>query len=147
MGTYSPKPGDVQRQWLVIDAADVVLGRLATQTATLLRGKHKPVFAPHVDTGDFVIVVNASKIALTGQKREQKLDYRHSGYPGGLRSVPYTELLASRPERAVEKAVKGMLPKGTLGRAQLSKLKVYAGPDHPHSAQKPAPFEITQVAQ
>ena len=147
MRTYTPKPGEIERQWHVIDADGVVLGRLASQVARLLRGKHKAVFAPHVDTGDFVIVVNASKIALTGQKLEQKVDYRHSGYPGGLRRVPYAELLVSRPERAVEKAVKGMLPKGTLGRAQLSKLKVYAGPDHPHQAQQPVPYEIRQVAQ
>ena len=147
MRTYSPKPGDVQRQWHVIDATDVVLGRLATQVATLLRGKHKPTFAPHVDTGDFVIVVNAGKVALTGSKREQKRAYRHSGYPGGLKSVGYVELLEKNPERAVEKAVRGMIPKTTLGRQQLSKLKVYAGPEHPHAAQKPQPFEITQVAQ
>jgi large subunit ribosomal protein L13 len=145
--TYTPKPGEIERVWHVIDAEGVVLGRLASQVARLLRGKHKPVFAPHVDTGDFVVVVNASKVALTGQKREQKLDYRHSGYPGGLRRVRYAELLETRPERVIEKAVKGMLPKGTLGRAQLSKLKVYAGADHPHQAQKPAPYEITQVAQ
>ena len=147
MRTYSPKPADVQRQWHVIDASDVVLGRLATHVATLLRGKHKPMFAPHIDTGDFVIVVNASKVALTGKKRDQKIAYRHSGYPGGLRRTPYSELLAQRPERAIEKAVKGMLPHNTLGRQMLSKLKVYAGPDHPHQAQKPVPFEITQVAQ
>jgi large subunit ribosomal protein L13 len=145
--TYSPKPADVQRQWHVIDATDVVLGRLATQAATLLRGKHKPIFAPHVDTGDFVIVVNAAKVALTGNKRDQKMAYRHSGYPGGLRRTPYSELLEKRPERAVERAVKGMLPHNTLGRQMLSKLKVYAGPDHPHQAQRPVPFEITQVAQ
>ena len=147
MRTYTPKPGDVQRQWHVIDASDVVLGRLASQTARLLRGKHKPYFAPHLDTGDFVIVVNASKVALTGNKRESKMAYRHSGYPGGLTAVPYGELLASCPERAVEKAVRGMLPKGTLGRQLLSKLKVYAGPDHPHAAQKPVPYTIDQVAQ
>ncbi len=147
MRTYSPKPGDVQRQWHVIDATDVVLGRLATQTATLLRGKHKPVYAPHVDTGDFVIVVNADKIALTGNKREQKIDYRHSGRPGGLRATTYTDLLEKNPRRVIEKAVKGMLPHNTLGRQMLSKLKVYAGPDHPHQAQKPVPFEISQVAQ
>ncbi|MEP6761885.1 MAG: 50S ribosomal protein L13 [Sporichthyaceae bacterium] len=147
MRTYSPKPGDVQRQWHVIDATDVVLGRLATQTATLLRGKHKPIYAPHVDTGDFVIVVNAEKIALTGNKRESKLAYRHSGYPGGLSSMPYRVLLEKHPERAIEKAVKGMLPHNTLGRAMMSKLKVYAGPEHPHQAQSPIPFEITQVAQ
>ena len=145
--TYSPKPGDVQRQWHVIDATDVVLGRLASQVAQLLRGKHKPTYAPHVDTGDFVVIVNASRVALTGNKREQKLAYRHSGYPGGLRSVPYTELLEKNPQRAVEKAVKGMLPHNTLGRQMLSKLKVYAGPEHPHQAQQPAPYEISQVAQ
>lgn len=147
MRTYTPKPGDVERTWYVIDATDVVLGRLASQVATLLRGKHKPTFAPHVDTGDFVIVVNADKVALTGNKREQKLAYRHSGYPGGLRAVPYAELLEKRPERAVEKAVRGMLPKTSLGRDQLRKLKVYAGGEHPHAAQQPKPFQITQVAQ
>ncbi|WP_163508563.1 50S ribosomal protein L13 [Fodinicola acaciae] len=147
MRTYSPKPGDVKRQWLVIDATDVVLGRLATQVAQLLRGKHKAVFAPHADTGDFVIVVNADKIALTGAKREQKVAYRHSGYPGGLKRTPYAELLEQRPEKAVELAVRGMLPKNTLGRQQLRKLKVYAGPEHPHQAQQPVDFQITQVAQ
>ena len=147
MGTYSPKPGEIERQWYVIDAADVVLGRLATHAATLLRGKHKPVFAPHVDTGDFVIVINAGKVALTGNKRQTKIAYRHSGFPGGLKRMTYEDLLARRPERAIELAVKGMLPHNTLGRAQLSKLKVYAGPEHPHAAQKPEPFEIKQVAQ
>jgi large subunit ribosomal protein L13 len=145
--TYTPKPGDVERAWHVIDATDVVLGRLASHVATLLRGKHKATFAPHVDQGDFVIIINASKVALTGNKREQKLAYRHSGYPGGLRAVPYSELLAKKPERAVEKAVRGMLPRNSLGRAQISKLKVYAGPEHPHAAQQPKPFEITQVSQ
>src|SRR5690606_24189998 len=115
--------------------------------ATLLRGKHKPTFAPHLDTGDFVVVVNAEKVALTGNKREKKLAYRHSGYPGGLRAVPYSRLLEKHPERAVEKAVRGMLPKNSVGRAQMRKLKVYAGPEHPHTAQKPQPYEITQVAQ
>ena len=147
MRTYSPKPGDVQRQWHVIDATDVVLGRLATQAATLLRGKHKPTYAPHIDTGDFVIVVNAGKVALTGNKRSTKIAYRHSGRPGGLRAMSYEELLAKHPRRAVEKAVKGMLPHNSLGRQMLSKLKVYAGPEHPHQAQQPVPFEITQVAQ
>ena len=147
MRTYSPKPGEVTRQWHVIDATDVVLGRLATQVATLLRGKHKPTFAPHVDTGDFVVIVNAGKVALTGSKREQKLAYRHSGYPGGLRATAYSELLEKDPRRAVEKAVKGMLPHNSLGRQMLTKLKVYAGPEHPHQAQQPVPFEITQVAQ
>ncbi|MFC7329396.1 50S ribosomal protein L13 [Marinactinospora rubrisoli] len=147
MRTYSPKPSDVQRQWHVIDASDVVLGRLASHVATLLRGKHKPYYAPHIDTGDFVIVVNAEKVALTGNKLEQKRAYRHSGYPGGLRSVAYSELLAKHPERAIEKAVKGMLPKNSLGRQMAKKLKVYAGAEHPHQAQKPVPFEITKIEQ
>jgi large subunit ribosomal protein L13 len=145
--TFTPKADDIERRWHVIDASDVVLGRLATQTAVLLRGKHKPIFAPHVDTGDFVIIVNAGRVALTGNKREQKLAYRHSGYPGGLRSVNYVELLEKNPRRAVEKAIRGMLPKNSLGRQILTKLKVYAGPEHPHAAQKPIPFEISQVAQ
>ena len=147
MRTYTPKPGDIQSEWFVIDATDVVLGRLATHVATLLRGKHKATYAPHVDGGDFVIVINAGKVALTGNKREQKLAYTHSGYPGGLRAVAYSELLEKRPERAVEKAVRGMIPKTTLGRNQMGKLKVYAGSEHPHAAQQPKPFEITQVAQ
>ena len=147
MRTFSPKASDVQRRWHVIDASDVVLGRLASQTAILLRGKHKPVFAPHVDTGDFVIIVNAAKVALSGNKLHDKKAYRHSGYPGGLRAVAYSELMERSPERAVEKAVRGMLPKNTLGRKMLSKLKVYAGPDHPHQAQMPEPFEIKQIEQ
>lgn len=147
MRTYTPKPGEVEQTWYVIDATDVVLGRLASHVATLLRGKHKPSFAPHVDTGDYVIVVNAEKVALTGSKLAQKKDYRHSGYPGGLRATSYTTLLEQNPRRAVEKAVRGMLPHTTLGRHMLSKLKVYAGPDHPHAAQQPVPFEITQIAQ
>ena len=147
MRTYSPKAGDVQRQWHVIDASDIVLGRLASHVAILLRGKHKPIFAPHMDTGDFVIVVNAEKVALSGNKLADKRAYRHSGYPGGLHSMAYRELLAKHPERVVEKAVKGMLPKNTLGRNMLRKLKVYAGPDHPHQAQQPVPFEIRQIAQ
>jgi large subunit ribosomal protein L13 len=145
--TFSPKAADIQRQWLVIDATDIVLGRLASQSAALLRGKHKPYFAPHVDTGDFVIIVNAAKVALTGNKLQDKKAYRHSGYPGGLREIGYAELMAKSPEKVIEKAIRGMLPKNTLGRHQLSKLKVYAGPEHPHQAQQPAPFEITQVAQ
>lgn len=147
MRTFSPKPNDVERQWYVIDATDVVLGRLASQVATLLRGKHKPIFAPHVDTGDFVIVVNADKIALSGNKLEQKKAYRHSGYPGGLRAVSYGELMEKRPDRAVEKAVRGMLPKNALGRKMAKKLKVYAGAEHPHQAQQPVPFQISQIAQ
>jgi large subunit ribosomal protein L13 len=145
--TFSPKPSDVQRQWHVIDATDVVLGRLAAQAATLLRGKHKPIYAPHVDTGDFVIIVNAEKVALTGSKREDKVEYRHSGFPGGIRATTYDVLLAKNPRRVVEKAVKGMLPHNSLGRQMLSKLKVYAGPEHPHQAQKPVPYTISQVAQ
>jgi large subunit ribosomal protein L13 len=137
----------VNREWHVIDATDVVLGRLASQVAVLLRGKHKPIFAPHVDTGDFVIVINAEKVALTGQKLAQKMDYRHSGFPGGLRATSYIELLATNPRRAVEKAVKGMLPHNKLSDAQITKLKVYAGDIHPHAAQNPKAFEITQVAQ
>ncbi|HYY17447.1 MAG TPA: 50S ribosomal protein L13 [Streptosporangiaceae bacterium] len=147
MRTYSPKGSDITRQWHVIDASDVVLGRLASHVAVLLRGKHKPIFAPHVDTGDFVIVINADKVALSGNKLEQKRAYRHSGYPGGLRSISYGELMEKRPERIVEKAVRGMLPKNSLGRKTLRKLKVYAGPDHPHQAQQPVPFEISQVSQ
>ncbi|MCI9888069.1 50S ribosomal protein L13 [Micrococcales bacterium 31B] len=147
MRTFTPKPNAVERKWFVIDATDVVLGRLAVQAANLLRGKHKPIFAPHVDTGDFVIIINAEKVALSGNKRETKMAYRHSGYPGGLRAIPYGELLDTKPERAVEKAIRGMLPKNTLGRNQLTKLKVYAGSEHPHAAQQPVPFEITQVAQ
>src|SRR6476661_2390693 len=133
MRTYTPKPGEITRTWHVIDATDVVLGRLASQTAILLRGKHKATFAPHVDGGDFVIVINASKVALTGNKRENKLAYRRSGYPGGLRAVAYSDLLEKHPERAIEKAVRGMLPKSSLARQQLTKLKVYAGAEHPHA--------------
>ena len=147
MRTYSPKPGEVSRTWHVIDAEDVVLGRLASNVATLLRGKHKPTFAPHVDTGDFVIIVNADKVVLTGNKRDQAFAYRHSGYPGGLRKQSFGELLDTRPERLLEKVVKGMLPKNKLGRAQGKKLKVYAGPDHPHAAQQPKPFEIAKVSR
>ncbi len=147
MRTYTPKPGEIARAWHVIDASDVVLGRLASQTAILLRGKHKPTFAPHVDTGDFVIIINAEKVALTGAKAEKKKAYRHSGFPGGLKAQSYTELLAKSPEKAIEKAVRGMLPKNTIGRQQLTKLKVYSGAEHPHTAQQPKPFEITQVAQ
>ena len=147
MSTYSPKPGEVTRNWLVIDAQDVVLGQLATSAATLLRGKHKPTYAPHVDTGDFVVVVNASKIALSGNKRTDKMAYRHSGRPGGLKAVPYGELLDNDPRKAVELAVWGMLPKNKLSRQQIKKLKVYAGPEHPHEAQQPQSYEITQISQ
>jgi large subunit ribosomal protein L13 len=145
--TYSPKPGDIQREWHVIDATDVVLGRLAVHTANLLRGKHKPIYAPHVDTGDFVIVVNAEKIALTGGKRTDKMAYHHSGFPGGLSAVPVGELLEKDARKVVEKAVWGMLPKNRLGRQMLKKLKVYSGPTHPHQAQQATPYEISQVSQ
>lgn len=147
MRTYTPKPGDVNREWHVIDATDVVLGRLASQVANLLRGKHKPTFASHIDTGDFVVVINAEKVSLSGSKKTTKMDYRHSGFPGGLSATNYTELLETNPRRAIEKAVKGMLPHNKLADQQISKLKVYAGSTHPHGAQNPKPFEITQVAQ
>ena len=145
--TFSPKPADVQREWLVIDATDVVLGRLAAHAAALLRGKHKTTFAPHMDMGDHVIIVNADKVVLTGSKLTQKMDYRHSGYPGGLTATSYQDLMKKNPVRAVEKAIRGMLPKNTLGREQMSKLKVYTGVEHPHQAQQPKPFSIDQIAQ
>jgi large subunit ribosomal protein L13 len=137
----------LKNEWLIIDATDVILGRLATHAAALLRGKHKPTFAPHMDNGDFVIIINADKIALTGAKLLQKKAYRHSGYPGGLTATTYAELLEKSPEKAVEKAIKGMLPRTKLGNAQLTKLKVYRGAEHPHAAQQPKPFIIDQVAQ
>jgi large subunit ribosomal protein L13 len=145
--TFSPKPADVQPQWLIIDANDVVLGRLASHVAALLRGKHKPTFAPHMDMGDFVIVINADKVALTGSKLAEKLYYRHSGYPGGLTATTYSEMVEKHPTRAVEKAIRGMLPKNSLGRAQIKKLKVYAGAEHPHAAQQPTVYTLDQVAQ
>jgi len=140
--TYSPKPGDIQRDWHVIDATDVVLGRLAVQTANLLRGKHKTIFAPHVDTGDFVIIVNAEKVSLSGTKKTTKMAYRHSGYPGGLRSRTLRQQLERRPTEVIRKAVKGMLPKNKLASAQIGKLKIYAGPEHPHEAQAPKPLPL-----
>lgn len=145
--TYSPKISEIQRNWLIIDAEDVVLGRLASHAAALLRGKHKPTFANHIDTGDFVIIINADKVALTGSKLAQKNAYRHSGYPGGLTTVSYSEMLEKHPTRTIEKAVRGMLPKNSLGRAQLKKLKVYTGSEHPHAAQQPTPYTLDQVAQ
>ncbi len=140
--TFSAKPAEAQesRAWWVVDASEQPLGRLASQLATLLRGKHKPTFTPHVDTGDFVVVVNAAKVKLTGDKLDKKFYYHHSGYPGGIRQVPYRELVEEKPAFVIEKAVKGMLPKGVLGRQMLTKLKVYATPDHPHAAQQPQPF-------
>ncbi len=140
MRTFSPKPSDIHRAWHVVDADGLVLGRLASEVARVLRGKHKPTFAPHVDTGDHVIVVNAARVVMTSDKAQSKMAYRHSGYPGGLKSRSYAELLATRPEEVVRMAVRGMLPKGTLGRQMLTKLKVYAGPDHPHDAQGPTPL-------
>jgi large subunit ribosomal protein L13 len=137
MKTYSPKPEQIQRRWYVVDAGGQVLGRVATEVATLLRGKHKPIYAPHMDTGDHVIVINADKIELTGKKAEEKMAYRHSGYPGGIKGVPYGELLAVKPIAAVERAVRGMLPKNRLGRQMIKKLHVVPGPEHPHVAQKP----------
>ena len=147
MRTYTPKAGDAVREWHVIDAQDVVLGRLATHAAVLLRGKHKPTFAPHMDMGDFVIIINAEKIVLTGSKANQKWAHQHSGFPGGLTSTVYGELIEKFPTRAVEKAIKGMIPKNRLGRDITSKLKVYAGPDHPHAAQAPKPYVFEQVSQ
>lgn len=142
MRTYSPKTEDINRTWHVVDADGLVLGRLATTVASVLRGKHKPIFAPHVDTGDHVIVVNAARVVLSAGKAEKKFAYRHSGYPGGLSMTRYTSLLATRPEDVVKRAVRGMLPRNRLGRQQLSKLKVYAGPAHPHEAQQPQPLDI-----
>ncbi|MBU4555478.1 MAG: 50S ribosomal protein L13 [Actinobacteria bacterium] len=137
MKTYHAKPGEVEREWLLVDATDMVLGRLASQIATILKGKNKPQYTPHVDTGDFVIVINAEKIRLTGNKMNDKASYRHSGFPGGLKKTPIAVALKKNPGRVIERSVKGMLPKNTLGRAMGMKLKVYAGPEHPHEAQKP----------
>jgi large subunit ribosomal protein L13 len=145
--TYSPKASELTHNWFVIDATDVVLGRLAAQAAALLRGKHKPTFAAHMDNGDFVVIINADKVALTGSKLTKKMAYRHSGYPGGLTATSYAELLDKNPVRAVEKAIRGMLPKTSLGDAQLRKLKVYVGNEHPHEAQQPTKFVFDQVAQ
>jgi large subunit ribosomal protein L13 len=143
MPTYTPKAGEIERAWHVVDADGLVLGRMATEVARILRGKHKTIFAPHLDTGDHVVIVNADKVVLSSGKAEAKRVYRHSGYPGGLRSTSYSELLARRPAEAVRRSVKGMLPKGPLGRQMLTKLKVYAGPAHPHSAQSPAPLDLS----
>ena len=142
MRTYTPRASEIEREWHLVDADGLVLGRLATEVARVLRGKHKPIFAPHIDTGDHVVVVNASKVVLTADKAGDKYAYRHSGYPGGLKRTSYAELLSRSPEELVRRAVRGMLPKGPLGRQQLAKLKVYAGPDHPHAAQQPQPLEV-----
>lgn len=140
--TYMAKPGEVQREWYVVDATDKILGRLSTEIARMLRGKHKPEYTPHVDVGDFIVVINAEKVKVTGRKLDQKLYYRHTGYPGGLKSITLRRQLEKFPERVIEAAVKGMLPRGPLGRQMFKKLKVYAGPDHPHEAQQPEPLAL-----
>ncbi len=142
MKTYSVKKDEIKREWFVVDAEDKVLGRLATEVARVLRGKHKPTYTPHLDVGDFIVVINADKVKLTGRKWEQKNYYHHSGYPGGLKTIPAARMLATKPEEIIRRAVKGMLPKGSLGRAQLKKLKVYAGSEHPHAAQQPKVLEV-----
>lgn len=142
MRTYSPKASEITRKWFVIDAEDLVLGRLSTEAARILRGKHKPTFAPHMDMGDHVIIINAEKVVLTSNKADRKMVYRHSGYPGGLKSRTFAEAQALKPEEAVRRAVRGMIPKNRLGRQVLTKLKVYAGPNHPHSAQLPEALDI-----
>lgn len=143
MGTFSAKPHEVERGWFVVDAAGQPLGRLASEIARRLRGKHKAVYTPHVDTGDHIIVVNAKKVGLTGNKRSQKVYYRHTGYPGGIRATPFEKMIAEKPARVIELAVKGMLPKGPLGRAMYRKLRVYAGPEHRHAAQQPQPLTFS----
>jgi len=145
--TYSPKASEIQRAWYVVDADGLVLGRMATEVARVLRGKHKPTFAPHLDTGDHVVIVNADKVVLTAGKAERKTVYRHSGYPGGLKAETFAHLLERRPEEAVRRTIRGMLPKTRLGRQMLTKLKVYAGPTHPHAAQQPQPLEVAGAAR
>jgi large subunit ribosomal protein L13 len=145
--TYSPKVSEIQRKWWVIDAEDLVLGRVSTEAARLLRGKHKATFAPHLDCGDHVIIVNADKVVLSSDKAERKIIYRHTGYPGGLKQQTFAELHARKPEEAVRRSIRGMLPKTRLGRQMLSKLKVYAGPNHPHAAQQPQPFDVPAAAR
>jgi large subunit ribosomal protein L13 len=140
--TYTTKPEDIKREWFVIDATGMTLGRLATQIATVLKGKHKPIYSPHMDTGDFVIVVNAHKVRVTGRKLDQKIYYRHSGYPGGLKEISLRDQLDRHPDRVIRLAVRGMLPKNRLGRQMIKKLKVYATPGHPHEAQQPKPFAM-----
>jgi large subunit ribosomal protein L13 len=143
--TFSPKVSEIKRAWYVVDADGLVLGRLASEVARILRGKHRPYFAPHVDTGDHVVVINADKVILTSNKADDKLAYRHSGYPGGLRSTSYAELFETAPDEMIRRSIRGMLPKNTLGRQMLSKLNVYAGPDHPHAAQQPQPLELPEA--
>ncbi|MGE3619620.1 MAG: 50S ribosomal protein L13 [Acidimicrobiia bacterium] len=147
MRTYTPKQDEIERRWYVIDAEGLVLGRVCTEAARILRGKHKPIFAPHLDTGDHVIIVNADKVVLTAGKAEKKQVYRHTGYPGGIRSRTYAQILADRPEEAVRRSIRGMLPKNRLGRQLIRKLKVYAGPVHPHLAQRPESLEIPAAAR
>ena len=142
MKTYTPKASEITREWHVVDAEGLIVGRMATEVASLLRGKHKPTYSPHIDTGDHVIIVNADKVIMSGDKANSKQLYRHSGYPGGIKSESFAKMLQRKPADAVRRSVKGMLPKGSLGRQQLGKLKVYAGPDHPHQAQNPQPYEI-----
>jgi len=145
--TVSAKPADVKHEWFVIDATDMVLGRVASEAALRLRGKHKAIYTPHVDTGDFIVVINASKLRVTGAKETDKIYYRHTGYPGGIRQQTFKEMQAKHPGRALEKAVKGMLPKGPLGYAMIKKLKVYGGAEHPHTAQQPKPLEIAGASK
>lgn len=145
MPTYSPKASEIQRAWFVVDADGLVLGRMATEVARVLRGKHKPTFTPHLDTGDHVVIVNADKVVLTAGKAEHKTVYRHSGYPGGLKAETFAHLLERRPEEAVRRTIRGMLPKTRLGRQMLTKLKVYAGPTHPHAAQQPQPLDVAHA--
>ncbi|HET6833709.1 MAG TPA: 50S ribosomal protein L13 [Acidimicrobiales bacterium] len=147
MPTYSPKASEIQRAWYVVDADGLVLGRMATEVARVLRGKHKPTFTPHLDTGDHVVIVNADKVVLTAGKAERKTVYRHSGYPGGLKAETFAHLLERRPEEAVRRTIRGMLPKTRLGRQMLTKLKVYAGPTHPHTAQQPQPLDVAGAAR
>ncbi|MGH9229349.1 MAG: 50S ribosomal protein L13 [Acidimicrobiales bacterium] len=145
MPTYSPKASEIQRAWYVVDADGLVLGRMATEVARVLRGKHKPSFTPHLDTGDHVVIVNADKVVLTAGKAERKTVYRHSGYPGGIKAETFAHLLERRPEEAVRRTIRGMLPKTRLGRQMLTKLKVYAGPTHPHAAQQPQPLDVAHA--
>jgi large subunit ribosomal protein L13 len=145
--TYTPREADIERRWFVVDADGMTLGRLATQIASILRGKHKPTYTPHMDVGDYVIVINAEKVALSGNKADTKSYFRHSGYPGGVRETPFQVMIRKYPERVIEEAVRGMLPHTTLGRQQLSKLKVYAGPNHPHAGQKPEVLDLSPQAR
>lgn len=145
MPTYTPKASEIERAWVIIDAQDLVLGRMCTEVARILRGKHKPTFAPHIDTGDHVVIINADKVVLTSGKAEKKQMYRHSGFPGGIKSQTYATMLERKPADAVRSTVRGMLPHNRLGRAQLKKLKVYAGPNHPHAAQQPQPLELADA--